>query len=179
MDVEKYASHNLTVYESMAPGDCIEFDRGVYSHWALCVGNGQLVHLAGAEEDIDVKAGGVQNVGALSGKMMDKAVVRVDDFWDVVSGSKARINNAKDKKLTPKSRRQIVQDALSKIGEEGYNLIWGNCEHFVSWCRYGESKSDQVETALTWAAVGTAVLGAIGLGVAVMSGDKKKEKQKD
>jgi len=37
-----------------------------------------------------------------------------------------------------------VDEALSKIGEIGYNLMWANCEHFAKFCRYGAPSSDQV-----------------------------------
>ena len=38
----------------------------------------------------------VGNLGAVRGDLMSKAVVRVDDFWDVVGDSWARINNQYD-----------------------------------------------------------------------------------
>ncbi len=30
--------HNLTVTEEMQPGDMIEFKRGWYTHWGVCIG---------------------------------------------------------------------------------------------------------------------------------------------
>ncbi len=40
----------------------------------------------------------------------------------------------------------IVQSAMSKIGVVGYNIVYSNCEHFATWCRYGISMSQQVNT---------------------------------
>ena len=44
----------------------------------------------------------------------------------------------------PRSVRDIVREALSRIGEIGYNVLWNNCEHFASYCRYGVKWSEQV-----------------------------------
>ena len=44
----------------------------------------------------------------------------------------------------PRSASDIVREALSKIGEIGYNVLWNNCEHFASYCRYGVKWSEQV-----------------------------------
>ena len=35
--------------------------------------------------------------------------------------------------------------ALSRLGENKYNLIFNNCEHFAIWCKTGISESYQVE----------------------------------
>ena len=39
----------------------------------------------------------------------------------------------------------IVKRALSRLGNIGYNMLWSNCEHFASWCRYGMAWSEQVD----------------------------------
>ena len=36
------------------------------------------------------------------------------------------------------SREIVMMRALSRLGEENYNLITNNCEHFVRWCRNGK-----------------------------------------
>lgn len=38
--------------------------------------------------------------------------------------------------------------ALSRVGEDDYNLIFNNCEHFATWCATGEARSEQVEEAV-------------------------------
>ncbi len=46
----------------------------------------------------------------------------------------------------PLHPEMIVQSALSKVGDVGYNMLFNNCEHFATWCRYGISMSHQVCT---------------------------------
>ncbi|WAR04921.1 PLAT3-like protein, partial [Mya arenaria] len=104
--------HNATTLEELHPGDLVEFDRGMYSHWAVYKGKGRIIHLAGDENDglnANLNSG---NIFTICGRRFNKAFVREDDFWEM-------------------------------IGEIGYNLLWGNCEHFAKFCRYGKSKSDQ------------------------------------
>lgn len=37
--------------------------------------------------------------------------------------------------------RQIVEIARSRLGEDGYDLLHNNCEHFVNECAFGEKTS--------------------------------------
>ena len=34
--------------------------------------------------------------------------------------------------------------ALSRLGEDKYNVVWNNCEHFANWCIEDEQSSPQV-----------------------------------
>ena len=36
------------------------------------------------------------------------------------------------------SPAEIVYRAASRLGEDNYNIIFNNCEHFATWCRLGE-----------------------------------------
>jgi hypothetical protein len=38
----------------------------------------------------------------------------------------------------------ILDKANSALGQQGYNVIYDNCEHFTTDCRYGQSTSRQV-----------------------------------
>ena len=42
----------------------------------------------------------------------------------------------------------VVEKAESRLGEEEYNLLFNNCEHFASWCKTGVSESSQVKNFL-------------------------------
>lgn len=39
----------------------------------------------------------------------------------------------------------VINRAESRLGENQYNLLFNNCEHFATWCMTGESKSQQIE----------------------------------
>lgn len=38
----------------------------------------------------------------------------------------------------------VVERAKSRLGEQKYNLLFNNCEHFATWCKTGISDSKQV-----------------------------------
>jgi hypothetical protein len=62
-----------------------------------------------------------------------------------------------------------VRRAMGRLGEQNYNLLFNNCEHFAHWCKTGRHRSEQVEN---WLHTGS--LGALALGqfvpAAVLSG---------
>lgn len=38
----------------------------------------------------------------------------------------------------------ILDKARRALNQEGYNLVYSNCEHFATECRYGQANSRQV-----------------------------------
>ena len=38
----------------------------------------------------------------------------------------------------------VVERAESRLGEQKYNLLFNNCEHFATWCKIGISDSKQI-----------------------------------
>ncbi len=42
---------------------------------------------------------------------------------------------------------KIIENARSRIGEGGYNIIYNNCEHFAYECIFGKKYSSQAEKA--------------------------------
>ena len=41
-----------------------------------------------------------------------------------------------------------LRRAMSRLGEQNYNLLFNNCEHFATWCKTGRHRSVQVDTAI-------------------------------
>ena len=41
-----------------------------------------------------------------------------------------------------------LRRALSRIGEQNYNLLFNNCEHFATWCKTGRHRSGQIDSGL-------------------------------
>mgnify|MGYP001059094169 FL=1 len=52
-----------------------------------------------------------------------------------------------------------LRRAMGRLGEQNYNLLFNNCEHFAHWCKTGRHRSEQVEN---WLHTGS--LGALALG---------------
>ena len=48
----------------------------------------------------------------------------------------------------PSDPASVVQRAMSRVGEGGYNLVMKNCEHFCTWCLNGEPTSTQIQRGL-------------------------------
>ncbi|KAI8509781.1 hypothetical protein Bbelb_122090 [Branchiostoma belcheri] len=115
-----------------------------FSHWGVYAGDGRVIHRT---EDT---SGGC------------RVKIREDSFWDVAGRSWVKINNYLDNVKTALPGSQVVQRARSKLGNTGYTVLFRNCEHFATWCRYGFAFSGQVLTAgsisagLTVAGVATA-----------------------
>ncbi|KAM7084729.1 phospholipase A and acyltransferase 2 [Molossus nigricans] len=157
------------------PGDLIEIFRFGYEHWAICVGDGYVVHLAPPSEIAGAGA------ASLMSALTDKAIVKRELLSVVAGRDKYRVNNKHDKKYSPLPPSKIVQRAEELVGQEMlYKLTSDNCEHFVNELRYGVSRSDQVTSAVTAVGVSAVVL-AVGLGIAGLIGSlldrDKREKQ--
>ncbi|XP_058471740.1 phospholipase A and acyltransferase 4-like isoform X2 [Solea solea] len=114
----KSQSHKL---KTLNPGDLIEINRGTFNHWAVYIGNDEVVHL-------------VWN---------SKGEVRRDKLSDVRNGDNYRVNNFLDKKYKPRNPDVIVKEAKSRIGPSKYYVVTYNCEHFATEMRYGKPESRQ------------------------------------
>lgn len=66
-----------------------------------------------------------------------------------------------------------VRRAMGRLGEQNYNLLFNNCEHFAHWCKTGRHRSPQVEDWLhrggrgAWAA-GQVISGALITGASLL-----------
>lgn len=109
----------------MAKGDQVKVRRGWYDHHGIDAGDGTIIHLRGEP-----------------GRQRGSIVVRVSAL-DFAQGNPLTIVDS------PASfdAERIVARAASRIGETGYNILLGNCEHFASWCRTGRATSLQVQEA--------------------------------
>jgi hypothetical protein len=55
---------------------------------------------------------------------------------------------SKQKEYHLYSPKETVERARSRVGENSYNLVTNNCEHFAIWCKTGISESHQVNKVL-------------------------------
>ena len=66
---------------------------------------------------------------------------------------------------------QTLRRAMGRLGEQNYNLLFNNCEHFAHWCKTGRHRSTQVEEALQAGSWGALALGQF-MPAAVLTGAK-------
>jgi hypothetical protein len=52
-----------------------------------------------------------------------------------------------------------LRRAMGRLGEQNYNLLFNNCEHFAHWCKTGRYRSAQVEDWLHTGSVGALAFG--------------------
>uniref|UniRef100_A0A4X2KD03 LRAT domain-containing protein n=1 Tax=Vombatus ursinus TaxID=29139 RepID=A0A4X2KD03_VOMUR len=115
------------------PGDLIEIFRRGYSHWAVYVGYGCVVHLVPPRE----YAGGVS--------LFANEGVGRELLYVMVGSNRYQVNNKYDDSDPPLPPSQIVHRALKLVGKMvPYNLLNNNCEHFATRLRSGVPRSDQV-----------------------------------
>ncbi|MBV2352256.1 lecithin retinol acyltransferase family protein [Synechococcus sp. HK05] len=62
-----------------------------------------------------------------------------------------------------------LRRAMGRLGEQNYNLLFNNCEHFAHWCKTGRHRSEQVENWLHTGSLGALALGQF-MPAAVLSG---------
>lgn len=128
--------------KDLEPGDLIEIFRGIFQHWAVYIGDWQVVHLVA----LGIGSSGAS--AAVSG--LAEGQVRIDGLKDVVKEDKWKKNNTQHTtyELKPRPKMEIVKQALSMVGKDvKYNIANWNCEHFATMCRYGEALSLQVQKA--------------------------------
>ncbi|KAH9496471.1 Phospholipase A and acyltransferase 3 [Bulinus truncatus] len=122
-------------------GDRIEIKRGLFSHWALYIGDDEVIHLRGVGNAGNNSTS--KNLFSVSGAQFDKAEVAIDKIWNVILNDEAYVNNSRDSTWTPRGEADIINEALKLLGPIKYNIIFANCECFVNGCRYGKWFSDQ------------------------------------
>jgi hypothetical protein len=119
----------------LKPGDHLRV-KGVagfvsLTHHALYLGDGRIMHFTGG---VTEKANATIKVDTLH--KLSKYMTQV--------GHKACRIEVVPHPSNALERREIVERALSLVGQTGYNLFSKNCEHVVLWCVTGEEHSYQV-----------------------------------
>jgi hypothetical protein len=64
---------------------------------------------------------------------------------------------------------ETLQRAWGRLGEQNYNLLFNNCEHFAHWCKTGRHRSNQVEDWLHTGSLGALAFGQF-IPAAVLTG---------
>eukprot|EP00062_Callorhinchus_milii_P017733 gi/632970431/ref/XP_007901646.1/ PREDICTED: protein FAM84B [Callorhinchus milii] len=101
-----------TLLSKCKAGDLVEFvGRNQYPHWAVYVGDFQVVHLY-------------------------KAEIRNDFMTDAGRGRRGRIVSDLYR-YKPLPAETVVQNATEQVGVREEGLCWRNSECFAAWCRCG------------------------------------------
>jgi hypothetical protein len=129
----------------MAKGDHIYINCGLIDHHGIDCGDGTVIHLSKVKGKISR-----DTISSFASASLDGAVYAYDY----------------DQCFSPSV---VIQRAISRLGESGYNLFGNNCEHFATWCKTGQWESQQVDGTVgtvggtTTAAGLGAALGAISV----------------
>ncbi|MEM5733311.1 lecithin retinol acyltransferase family protein [Shewanella algae] len=115
----------------MIKGDHLVSSRLGYDHHGLYLGGGEVIHYSGFSE------------------LLDKGSIEITTLENFEQGSKSSVKNHL---VSVYDADERVERAYSKLGEDSYNLIFNNCEHFVNWCFNGLKTSSQVNNVVGAAA---------------------------
>lgn len=141
-------------------GDIIGFKREYYHHAGVFIDefSFEIVHRNG---EPDPNQSTLLDSGrTLSGFSFSKAKVMREHLIDIMENSVIYLMNEKyDKTYPPKHPDEIVKIALSKLGEEGYNITQKNCQHFATDCRNGVEASHDLDNVMNFGAT----VGAVAL----------------
>lgn len=127
------------IWEQKPPvmGDHIRVKRmhGLYTHHGIYVSDNEVIHFTGTDDD----------------NIMDssKNMVISSDLNFFLKGGELEVKEYTDEEFQELyAPDQIVAYARSCLGDDGYNLIFNNCEHFANVCTLGRFRSHQVERLL-------------------------------
>ncbi|XP_068134993.1 lecithin retinol acyltransferase-like isoform X2 [Hyperolius riggenbachi] len=132
-------------------GDLLEVPRTLFVHFGIYLGDNRVAHLIpdilpALSRNKSYIEKMVTNKRLIAGVLAKVASVRVDSVQDFAYGGDIIINHM-DHNISnkPLSAEEVAQRAEKLVGNTSYSLLWDNCEHFVTFCRYGTPVSFQTE----------------------------------
>ncbi|KAG7497487.1 hypothetical protein JOB18_038607 [Solea senegalensis] len=137
-------------------GDLLEVPRTLFTHFGIYLGDNRVAHLI--PDILPVLTADrrqiqrmVTNTRLLLGVLSKRASIRVDSVEDFAYGA-AILLNAMDRAVPrgPLGAEEVAQRAERLVGSVSYSLLWNNCEHFVTFCRYGSAQSLQTDQFCEW-----------------------------
>ncbi|NXQ21284.1 LRAT acyltransferase, partial [Peucedramus taeniatus] len=132
-------------------GDLLEVPRTLFIHFGIYLGENRVAHLmpdilpsiTGDRRQIQQV---VTNKRLILGVIARTASVRVDTVEDFAYGGSILVNHMdrlfEDQVL---GSEEAARRAEKLVGATAYSLLWNNCEHFVTYCRYGAPVSFQTD----------------------------------
>lgn len=93
--------------------------QGVYEHHGIDCGDGSVIHLRKSNE-----------------------IITRTPFYEFTRNKRIYVKHYPVSFVSD----VVVNRAESRLGEKArYNLLFNNCEHFATWCKIGQSHSQQVK----------------------------------
>lgn len=140
-----------TSTRTLQRGDLLEVPRTLFTHFGIYLGDNKVAHLIPdimpvLTDDMRQIQKSVTNKRLLLGVLCKQATVRVDSVEDFAYGSPILINTMDHSmKERPLPNEEVANRAEMLIDKVPYSLLWNNCEHFVTYCRYGSAVCLQTE----------------------------------
>ncbi|KAM3623656.1 uncharacterized protein V6R79_013861 [Siganus canaliculatus] len=148
---QQQQQHAQRCPQPLRRGDLLEVPRTIFTHFGIYLGDGRVAHLIpdilpALTSDQKLIGSVITNKRLILGCVYKCATVRVDTLEDFAYGSKILVNRVdKTMKNEALPNEDVAKRAEKLIGSVPYSLLWNNCEHFVTFCRYGSAVSRQTE----------------------------------
>ncbi|XP_039606222.1 lecithin retinol acyltransferase-like [Polypterus senegalus] len=136
---------------SFKRGDLLEVPRTLFIHFGIYLGDNKVAHLMPDilpvfTNDKCLVQKVVTNKRLLMGVICKIASIRVDTVEDFAYGSSIIVNHMDNLcRKQPLANEDVAKRAEKLVGATPYSLLWNNCEHFVTYCRYGSPVSLQTD----------------------------------
>ena len=97
-----------------------------YTHHGIYIGCGMVIHYSGFHQ---------------AGKAGKVEYIEYDEFCADNQAEVYKHTYSLKGNSFPKA--EVIQRARSRLGEDEYDLLLNNCEHFCNWCTHGDHHSSQ------------------------------------
>uniref|UniRef100_A0A4W6FVD4 Lecithin retinol acyltransferase n=1 Tax=Lates calcarifer TaxID=8187 RepID=A0A4W6FVD4_LATCA len=130
---------------SLHPDHLLEVPRTLFTHFGIYLGDNRVAHLI--PDILPVLTADSRQIQ----EMVTNTRIRVDSVEDFAYGAGILLN-AMDRAVrrSPLSGEEVARRAERLVGTVSYSLLWNNCEHFVTYCRYGTAQSLQTDKFCEW-----------------------------
>ncbi|XP_075277721.1 lecithin retinol acyltransferase [Opisthocomus hoazin] len=132
-------------------GDLLEVPRTLFVHFGIYLGENRVAHLMpdilpAVTADRRQIQRVVTNKRLILGVVTKTASIRVDTVEDFAYGGSVLVNHM-DRLFQGRvlGSEEAARRAEKLVGATAYSLLWNNCEHFVTYCRYGAPISFQTD----------------------------------
>ncbi|XP_017564818.1 lecithin retinol acyltransferase a [Pygocentrus nattereri] len=148
---DECAPKHTTTAPPFKRGDLLEVQRTLFTHFGIYLGDNKVAHLMPdimpvLTSDQKLITTVVTNKRLILGCIYRNASIRVDSVEDFAYGVSILVNDMDRSMKTPAMPNEDVARRAEKlVGAIPYSLLWNNCEHFVTYCRYGTPASQQTE----------------------------------